>query len=190
MTYRALEAIRFDLWETTGAGRRVIDDAVWDLGWHGFECILAPLRAAGYAGAMTVTGVRVATYTPPPGAPHPTLCTAARIEGWVPIDGRALPFLICVGKGLAEVRKQLVCSDTTGVRHAVSLQESGWTAHYRVLHELVTQAHPDLKLTLADTLTVVKLCACASRRAVDEGPYPFGTTPAFLRWGVARGLAA
>jgi len=190
MTERAFVGIWFDLWETTSVGCRLIDDAIWDLGWHGFECILAPLRAAGTAGALTVTGVRVATHTPLPGTPPPTLCTAARIEGWVPLAGRAVPFLIRVGKGVAEVRKQLVCRDTAGVRHVVSLQESGWTAHYRVLHELVTQPHPDLKLTLVDTLTVVKLCACASRLAVDEGTYLFGTTPACLRRGGARGLAA
>jgi hypothetical protein len=190
MSARALTAMRFDLWETTSVGRRMIDDAVWDLGWHGFTCLLAPLRAAGYAEAMTVTGVRVATYTPPSGAPPPTLCTAARIEGWVPLNGRAVPFLICVGKGVAEARKQVVFYDPTGVRHVISLQESGWTAHYRLLHELITQPHPALHLTLVETLTVVSLCTIASRVAVDEGRYPFGTTPDCLRRGIAQGQAA
>lgn len=94
---------------------------------------------------------------------------------------RAVPFLIRVGKGLAFESKRLVFLDSAGnALRLVSLKESGWHAHYRLLHELLTKSCPDLKLNLADTGNVVKLCACASRLAVDSGTYPFGTTPDFL----------
>jgi hypothetical protein len=66
------------------------------------------------------------------------------------------------------------------------LRESGWQAHYRLLRELLTAAHPDLKLSLADTVAVVHLCTRASRFTEDKGPYPFGTTPDFLREEVPR----
>lgn len=176
-----LLAIAFDLMETGSAGSRAIDDAIWDVGWHGFECILAPFRAAGDWVEMIITSVRIATYQPPPGEPRPITFTAARIEGRVLEGDRAAPFLIRVGKGLAFESKRLVFLDSTGlVRRVVSLHESGWHAHYRLLRELMTQSCPDLQLNLADTITVVKLCACASRLAVDSGTYPFGTTPDFL----------
>lgn len=183
---RHLTAISFDLWEAKGVGRRAIDNAVWDLGWHGFECILAPLRAAGYTVTMSVTRVRVATYAPPAGELSPVAFTAACIEGCIHFGDCSVPYRIRVGKGLAEERKQVVFwSGASGERCVVSLQESGWQAHYRLLHELLTSARPDLKLSLADTVTVVHLCAEASRLAVDEGTYPFGTTPDFLQGDVS-----
>jgi len=192
---RQVSTISFDLWEMKGAGRRVIDDAVWDLGWHGFECILAPLRAAGYAVTMTVTRVRVATYAPRTGEPIPATFTAACIEGQVQIGNRAVPYRIRVGKGLAEERKQVVFrSDPDDGQHVVSLQESGWQAHYRVLRELLTEPRPDLKLSLADTVAVVQLCNQAGRLAVDDGAYPFGTTPSVFQedqsWAASLHAAA
>jgi hypothetical protein len=81
--------------------------------------------------------------------------------------------------------KRLVFLDSAGnVLHFVSLLESGWRAHERLLRELLTQPRPDLKLDLGDTVTVVKLCATASRLAVVDGTYPFGTTPDFLLGGL------
>lgn len=176
-----LTALDFTLWETRDVGHRAIDNAVWDLGWHGFECIIAPLRAAGSPAELSVTRTRVATYEPPAGGLRPAVYTAAYIEGSVHFDSYAVPYRIRVGKGLAEEHKQLVLR--CGVRDEpviVSLAESGWRAHYRVLRELLTATRPDLKLSLADTVAVVQLCAQADRLAVDEGTYSFGTTPGFM----------
>jgi hypothetical protein len=107
--------------------------------------------------------------------------TAALIEGWVLVCGRAIPFRISVGKGLAKVQKRLVFRDGGDDELVVSLCESGWQAHYRLLRELVAASHPDLRLTLADAVSVIRLCARACELAVDEGSYPFGTMPDFLR---------
>lgn len=176
-----LGAIEFDLMETGSVGSRAIDDAIWDVGWHGFECIIAPLRAGGDFFEMIITSVRIATYRPPPGEPRPTTFTAARIEGRVHFGSGAVPFLIRVGKGLAFESKRLVFLDSAGnALRLVSLKESGWHAHYRLLRELLLHPCPDLQLNLADTVTVVTLCATASRKAVYGGEYPFGTTPDFL----------
>ncbi|MGE0824220.1 MAG: Gfo/Idh/MocA family oxidoreductase [Candidatus Binatia bacterium] len=176
-----LTALSFDLWESKGVGNRSIDDAVWDLGWHGFECILAPLRAAGHTVAWAISRVQVVTYDPLVGEPSPTTFTATVIDGWVRYARRDVPFRIRVGKGLPEEHKQLAFHYRRGINPCnVSLQESGWQAHYRVLRELLTAPKPNLKLSLADTVAVVELCTRAGRMIEDTGTYAFGTLPDFL----------
>jgi hypothetical protein len=174
-------AIEFDLMETKGIGNREIDDAVWDLGWHGFEVMRAAYRAAGAEVRMCPTDVRIATYKSPVGGPAPGRFTAARIEGFLEAMGRVVPFVIRVGKGLGQTSKRLMFLDARGrTRQEVPMGESGWEAHYRLLLELMTAPQPDLRLGLAETLDLARACQAAAALATDEGSYAFGTTPAFL----------
>src|SRR5216683_5743506 len=124
--------ITFDVRETCDVGERDFDDAVWDLAWHAFACILlVRLRGADSVGTLTISAVRVGTYEPVPGGRRPLLCTAARIEGFVRFGHYVVPFIIRVGKGLAEDMKQLVLWHGPE-RCIVSLQETGALAHYRL----------------------------------------------------------
>jgi hypothetical protein len=174
-------AVGFDLMETQDIGKRAIDDAIWDLGWHGFEVMRAAFRAAGAQARMWPTEVRVATYQPPAGEPAPARFTAARIEGYLEARGRTVPIVIRVGKGLAQTARRLVFFDAAGCVHQeVSLAESGWEAHYRLLRELLTASQPDMRLGLAETLDVVRACRAATALATHTEPYAFGTTPPFL----------
>lgn len=175
-------AIGFDLMETKGVGARSIDDAIWDLGWHGFEAITAAFRAAGAAVRMRPESVTVAAYRPSAGERAPARFTAARIEGFVETEAGAIPFVVRVGKGLALSAKRLVFFDAAGrAVRVVPLEESGWEAHYRLLRELMTAPRPDMKLGLAETLDVVRACRVSAALAVHTAPYLLGTTPLFLR---------
>ncbi len=50
-------------------------------------------------------------------------------------------------------------------------------------HELATEK-PDMKLSWLDTAEIVRACKDADKLAIDEGTYPFGSTPDFLEGGV------
>ena len=186
----AAAAARFDLLETQGVGNRAIDDAVWDLGWHGGELVIAAYRAAGLEATIHTTRVRAATYRPPPGEPSPRVFTAARWEGFVSVAGREIPFTFCMGKALARPRKRLAFTDASGETCIdVSLDESGWRAHRRLLAELLTADRPDMKLQLPDALELVRACDEARAAAQDEGTYAFGVTPKFLQEPAPAGSA-
>jgi hypothetical protein len=125
--------------------------------------------------------VTVAIYQAPAGERSPTRATAARIEGYLEAEGRTVPFVIRVGKGLARNAKRLVFFDAAGrVHREVALAESGWEAHYRLLHELMTASQPNMRLGLAETLSVARACQAAASLAVHAAPYAFGTTPPLL----------
>ncbi|MGV2339967.1 MAG UNVERIFIED_CONTAM: hypothetical protein LVR18_40235 [Planctomycetaceae bacterium] len=93
--------LEFTLYESRGVGNRQVDDAVWDLGWHGSECLLAPLRATQIPVCIRIDQTIVSTYTQ--GPDYPTRWTAARIDGHFETPGYTIPFVIRVGKGLGQI---------------------------------------------------------------------------------------
>jgi hypothetical protein len=177
-----LTAITFDLREKRTIGERTIDDAHWDLGWHAFACILVALRALAHVVAVTVTDTRVGVYRLPSGAQRPRQFTAARIEGSARCGHCCVPFVIRVGKGLAEDLTQMVFWRGPD-RSVVELGETGSQPHERIIRKLMSP-HPDLGLTLHQAVDVVQLCYQADRLAIDEGSYPFGTSPEWLLKGI------
>jgi len=188
---KAAAAARFDMLETKGVGNRTIDDAIWDLGWHGGELLIATYRAAGLEASIHTTRVLTATYRPPPGEPSPHVFTAARWEGFVRVAGTEMPFTFCMGKALGHSRKRLAFTDASGATCIeVPLDESGWRAHGRLLRELLTADRPDMKLQLPDALGLVRACNEAGAAAQDEGAYAFGVTPEFLQEPVPAGFAS
>ena len=48
------------------------------------------------------------------------------------------------------------------------------------VEELLSADRPDMKLSLAETVSVLRLCDSARQTAVDFGRYPFSTTPSWL----------
>jgi hypothetical protein len=152
----------------------------WDLGWHVFECLLAPLRAAGQTASVEISLVRTASYLPPPHEPSPPCATAARITGWLRLAGFSLPFDLRMGKGIGIDRKQIAYHRVAQPDLVVDLPETGRAAHHRLLEELLTAAEPRLGLDLAEAIDIVRLCVRAEQAAEVEHSYPFGELPAFL----------
>jgi hypothetical protein len=178
---RSCVGVRVDILESKAIGSRQIDPVLFDLGWHGLEVLLAPFRAAGCQHDVELHSMHIATYEPPPGEAPPAGATAARLTGRVRVAGFHLPFDIRLGKGLGANRKALVYElDGPAGRH-IDLSEGGWRSHGRLLHELLTAEQPDLGLDLGDAIELVRLCALGEARAHDEGRYPFGQMPGFLR---------
>ena len=178
------EGFEFNLLETEGVGERAIDGAVWDTGWHGFEVIMAPFRVLSIDVEFSVCEAKTATYDPTPDQPVPDEHTAARIDGYLDYGRGPIPFVIRVGKGLGVTLKELAIWNRHGhVQRLISLRESGWEAHYHVLNELICAETPDMRLSLADAVQIVRACSDADERAVDLGVYPVGQLPAFLKGG-------
>src|SRR5207244_993815 len=127
--------LRFTLFENKGVGGRQIDDAIFDLAWHGIECALAPVAAlVGEDPAVEIVGVREAKYHGGPDAPR--VSTAARIEARLVTSEAEIPLLIRVGKGLDSDRKALELYRPDGqLIRSVSLAESGHHAHRRMIEE-------------------------------------------------------
>lgn len=179
---RRARSVHFELMETKGIAHREIDDAVFDLGWHGFECVLAMYRAASVNVTIRPRQVRTATYLPLADEPTPKQFTAALIEADIETNHGTLPLTIRVGKGLAAGAKRLEFLDALGLPVLnVVLDESGPRAHYRMLRELLTAAEPDLRLSLRDNIGIAMACANAVAISANSCIYPFGTTPPFLR---------
>src|SRR5262249_6356911 len=100
--------IRIDLIESRGIGQRVIDPVLHDLGWHFWELLLAPFRAAGMPQGVELTSTLTGAYEQGPGEPSPTGATAARLVGQVRAGGFRVPFDARLGKGLGADSKALV----------------------------------------------------------------------------------
>jgi hypothetical protein len=177
--------LEFTLYESRGVGNRQVDDAVWDLGWHGSECLLAPLRAMQIPVCIRIDQTIVSTYTQ--GPDHPTRWTAARIDGRFETPGHTIPFVIRVGKGLGQSFKAAQVFDQDGcLLSTASLDEGGSKAHERLIRELLTQKKPNMQLGLRDVLDVVTACHDAAKTAVEYPVYRFGVLPAwFYRHGEA-----
>jgi hypothetical protein len=176
--------IEFSFFETGSIGERAIDSAIWDTCWHGFEVILALFRASGLDAQFLIYQVLTGTYSPLDHEALPADHTAARIDGYVDSLQGPIPFVIRAGKGLGVDLKELAIWDERGhVRQVISLKETGWDPHYRVLNELICAEAPNMKLSLGDTIQIVQACSEADAKAEDQGPYPIGYTPGFLMGG-------
>jgi hypothetical protein len=179
--------IRIDLIESRGIGQRAIDPVLHDLGWHFWEMLLAPFRAAGMSQEVELMSTATGAYDPGPGEPRPTGATAARLVGQVRAGGFRVPFDARLGKGLGADSKALVYLQE-GSSRRIDLSESGSRSHQRLLQELLTADQPDLGLDLADAVEVVRLCAISQEQARNEGSYTFGQMPAFLSDDALMGL--
>jgi len=172
--------LEFRLMERIGVGLRQIDPALWDLVYHAFELFLSVCRATGADVAIEIGSAVVGTFRPCDGQVAPQVTTAARVEGTLRLSQRRIGFAAVVGKGLSETVKNLVARDAGGrILWKVDLGESGHLAHQRLLTEALGP-RPDMKLSLADSLAMVRACTEADAIAVDAGTYAFGRTPQFL----------
>lgn len=171
--------LEFRLLETKGVGDRAIDDAIWDLGWHGLECGVSPFVAAGRRVSLEIESVRVATYSFGPDRPRRS--TAARVEAVLHTDHRQIPLTICVGKGQARGSKGLTVFDHSDqLLRKVSLSDPDNRGHRLALSELLSPSRPFMPLSMGDVIDVVAACSDASSRAIVMPHYPFGTTPDWL----------
>lgn len=171
--------LNFQLFEKVGVGDRDLDDAIFDLSWHGFECLYAPLCAAGVGGMIHIEEAKTSTYYG--GLDHPKRFTAARVRGWFEDDQRRLPFDLRVGKGLAENSKGIVGEVNRIPCPLASLSESGSAAHERLLRELLAKPEPDMLLDLRRVAMVVEACEQAVSMQMEMPGYLFGTTPDWLQ---------
>jgi hypothetical protein len=176
----ACTGITIDLTEKQGIGLRQVDPMIYDLGWHAWELLQAPFRAAGWITEVELSAVNVATYEPPITEPAPTDTTAACITGNLRVGGMGVPFQIRLGKGLSHDRKALKYTFEGGHKRTIDLSQGGWRSHHALLHELLTTEDPDMGIDLTDAVEVVRLCVCSEAQAIDEGTYLFGETPMFL----------
>jgi len=171
--------LRFTLFENKGVGGRTIDPAVWDTGWHGVECSLAPMLALAGEAGVEVGRVRAATYHGGPDLPRTT--TAARIDAALVTPGGRLPLTIRVGKGVGLDLKLLEVIGPAGrAVRTVALTEGGHLAHGRMIEELWTRDEPDMQLGLRDVVRVVEACAEADARAEELPAYRYGEVPHWM----------
>lgn len=171
----------FRLFERMGVGGRQIDDCVWDLAWHGFECLTAPLVAQNQPFQLLIESSKVATYVDGPDLPG--VWTAARVDGVLQTNLTFVPFSIRVGKGLSIDDKRLELYDSNGWRIAkATLSEDGHsTAHERLLRELAGSASPKMHLSMRDVIAVVEVCQKSVRKAIELPSYKFGSMPHWLQ---------
>ena len=90
----------------------MIDDCVWDLGFHGLELALAPFASMGYRPELRIHETRVTTYVQ--GPDRPRNWTGAFIRGSLLAGMVDIPFEIRVGKGMSHSRKGLRLVDVDG----------------------------------------------------------------------------
>jgi predicted dehydrogenase len=184
VTLADIARLDFTLFEDKGVGARQVDEAIWDTGWHGFECALAPLLALAERVQVRVQRARVATYRGGPDLPR--AATAARIDALLLTPGKTVPLTVRVAKGADTSAKGLTAYDATGrAVHHVSLNEGGHHAHGRMIAELLRPV-PDMPLSLTDVVGVVEACATAARRAEVMTAYPYGAIPYWLTAGTAE----
>lgn len=173
--------LEFTLFEDKGVGARQVDDAVWDTGWHGIECAVAPVLALAGRVRVAIKRVRVATYRA--GPDRPRAATAARIDAVLSAAARTVPVTIRVAKGARAGAKAVDVFGSDGrAARRVSLAEGGHHAHGRMIEELWS-ARPDMRLNLREVGDVVSACANAARRAEVMPAYPFGELPDWLTAG-------
>jgi len=181
----AAESFEFQLLETGSVGIREIENAIHDTGYHGFACILALLESSmcitGDVVEINIRDVYTATYDRDPIGLRPKEFTAARIEGFISFAGITVPFLIRVAKGVGHGSKKLVIRGKSNrIQRIVTLDESGWHAHCRLLRRLIMDDSPDLGIDEAGVLRTIEACRDASDRARYKGYYEFGSIPSFL----------
>ncbi len=171
--------LEFVLHEQKGVGPRTIDDAIFDLVWHGLECGLVPLIAGGMGFNIYVRQAQTATYINGPDQRHRT--TAARVEIVLRTPLRDIPLTISVGKGLERGAKSVVAYDYQDeVLRVVSLNAPNNRGHQLAISELLSASRPFLPVSLQDVVKVVEACSDAAARACEMPHYAFGSTPEWL----------
>ena len=172
LTLADVARVGFTLFEDKGVGARQIDDAVWDTGWHGIECAVAPVLALAGGVRIAIRRVRVATYRA--GPDRPRAATAARIDAVLSAPAKTIPVTIRVAKGARDSAKTVdVFAPSGRAVRRVSLVEGGHHAHGRMIEELWS-ARPDMRLNLREVGDVVSACASAARRAEVMPAYTYG----------------
>ncbi len=175
-----IASIDYDLMETIGVGNRSVDPIIWDTGFHALEAVKATYRAIGQDCTVTPIDVRQACYVRDHNITQ--VPTAARIRATLSSPCGTVDLTVRLGKGLREGRKEMRCHDRFGRRLAtIDLSESGHLAHQRLLEELIASPQPNMRLTLADAVSVVTACDGLQSSVIDDEPsYPFGSTPEWL----------
>jgi hypothetical protein len=170
----------FRLFEKIGVGGRQIDDCVWDLAWHGFECMLSPLVAQNESFQILIESSKVSTYHD--GPDFPSVWTAARVDGILQTNLTFIPFSIRVGKGLCSNDKRIELYDSNGWRIAKATlnEDIHSSAHERLLRELAGSPSPNMQLTMRDVIAVVEACQQSVRKSIELPGYKFGCTPHWL----------
>lgn len=172
-----ITSARFTLFETKGVGVRQIDNALIDLGWHGVECLAAPLAAVGETLGLVVEAAEISTYVK--GPDQPAKPTAARINLQIAIGSHVIPAEIRVGKGMSSTHKSVEFFTAAGLWKSASL-ETRENSHIPMIDALVTADDPDMQLGLHDVLKIVEVCEDGCRVAKELPAYKFGRTPHWL----------
>ena len=176
-----ISLIEFDLLETSCIDNRDIDDAIFDLCWHGLACIIALFKKVGSPIVFEVTYVSDATYHDGSGY-IPKESTAARIEGRLDCGKHSTRFIIRTGKGLSYESKNLALwtAKSDGSPKIYDLSETTYEAHLEMIRHVLAETTPGYGLGLSDAALIAQVCTNARNRAHKEPPYAFGVTPAFL----------
>jgi len=126
--------------------------------------------------------VLVAVYESGPDAfvRSPRVWTGSRIHGRIIWNGSPVSFDLRQAKGAPRNEKWLRFSGRDGrVVREISLTETGWCAHGRVIKELLQPA-PDMRHSLADAAAVMEVVDESRALACEQHAYTFGELPAFL----------
>jgi hypothetical protein len=160
------------------------EDGIIDVQWHLLTTALfAPCKAIGAQFNVTVEQVDVATHMPDPHGHYarPTVWTASCLQGRLVWDGHVVTYDLRQAKGAPKNDKVISLFDRTGVLlQTIDLNESGYHAHARMLCALL-EPEVDMRLTLADAITVLECIDTARTMAHEAPPYACGHLPAFLR---------
>ncbi|QDT22476.1 hypothetical protein [Gimesia chilikensis] len=169
----------FDLLETRGIDNRQVDPATWDVGWHGLECLLAPIRKQDRLALLELHRTFSGSYTR--GNEQADVSTLTRIEGAIGLEDRQIPFVIRAGKAVATEQKTVrFYDDQDRIVDEASLSESGSDAHERLIRELLSPGEPDMQLDLDHVIEVVIACESCTFNSIDCGTYEFGCTPSWM----------
>ena len=178
--WSTVAGMEFRLCEMSAVGNRQIDDAIYDLGYHGLACMLVSLRTSLFQVEIRIDKCEVATYVE--GPDDPTEITAARIEGRFQTRSMEIPFVISVGKGLAKNQKGLrLCDRQNSTIRQASLNERGHFAHMRFMRSVIDPGDQTGQLIdVNDSIQIVQACADALAIARVMPTYRLGETPPWL----------
>jgi hypothetical protein len=172
--------------ETGGVGRRDLDPAYEDLGYHQGAYLLAHFRE----GRLNLERCATMTYVPDLDDPVPRVSTAARLEGFVELPERRVPFRIVVGKGFDQATQELhVCSIDGKKVISQAGDTPNWLPYRRMLESLLLDDASNWLLPMEMHVELVRFCARAAEIQEDAGCYEFGETPPFCNLELAPCLA-
>jgi predicted dehydrogenase len=186
---RAVRRIEGTFFEAAGVTRgRQVDDCIADLQWHLLVIIVALFKTLDARLEIALERVSVATHATDPagGFEAPGVWTASRLAGRLSWDGHQVTIDLRQAKGAPRDQKALRLLDQDGALiREISLKESGWQAHARLLTELCKPV-PDMRHSLEDAIAIMELVDAARAMASEDKTYAFGSLPAFLEAVPAR----